>query len=181
MIVTERLELVPATLELTRAALESREALQASVCASVPTAWPPEYLDPASLEFTLARLAESPDQAGWWLHFVVLSAGEVGRTLIGSAGYRGPPSAAGAVEVGYGIVRGYQRRGYASETVRGLLRHAFAFPTVRCVIAETLPELAASIGVLQKCGFRLTGDGSEPGVIRFELTRAQYATADGAA
>ena len=41
-------------------------------------------------------------------------------------------------------------------------------------LAETLPELTPSIGVLEKCGFRLIGDGSEPGVIRFELTRAEW-------
>jgi hypothetical protein len=28
--------------------------------------------------------------------------------------------------------------------------------------------------VLRKCGFELTGEGSEPGVIRFELTRTAY-------
>jgi RimJ/RimL family protein N-acetyltransferase len=46
---------------------------------------------------------------------------------------------------------------------------------VRRVIAETLPELAGSIGVLRRCGFRLLGEGSEPGVIRFELRREEHA------
>ena len=69
-----------------------------------------------------------------------------------------------------------QGRGAAgsSEAVRGLLGRAFADPVVRTVIAETLPELTPSIGVLAKCGFHLIGEGSEPGVIRFELTRAEY-------
>jgi [ribosomal protein S5]-alanine N-acetyltransferase len=73
--------------------------------------------------------------------------------------------------VGYGVVRDHQRRGYASETVRGLVGHAFALPEVHRVIAETLPELTPSIGVLEKCGFRFIGEGSEPGVIRYELSR----------
>ena len=174
MIVTERLELVPATVELTRAALKGDGALARSLGALVPATWPPEFLDPPSLEFTLDRLAEGLEQTGWWLHFVVLARGVTGRTLIGSAGYRGPPSPDGTVEVGYGIVRDHQRQGYAAETVRGLLAHAFAVPVVRRVIAETLPELTPSIAVLRKCGFRLVGDGSEPGVIRFELTRGDY-------
>jgi RimJ/RimL family protein N-acetyltransferase len=181
MIVTERLELIPATLELTRAALEGRTALAAGLGVFVPATWPPEFLDPPSLEFILARLAEGPAQAGWWLHFVLLTRGATGRTLIGSAGYKGPPSPDGTVEVGYGIVRDHQRQGYASETVRGLLARAFALPTVQRVIAETLPELTPSIGVLGKCGFRLIGDGSEPGVIRFELTRAEYLMRQGIA
>lgn len=181
MIATERLELVPATLDLTRAALEGEAALAARLGAVVPATWPPEFLDPPSLEFTLDRLAEGAHQAGWWLHFVILTHGATGRTLIGSAGYKGPPSPDGTVEVGYGIVRDHQRRGYAAETVRGLLAHAFAVPAMQRVIAETLPELTPSIGVLRKCGFRLVGCGSEPGVIRFELTRAEYSVGKGAA
>jgi RimJ/RimL family protein N-acetyltransferase len=174
MIATERLELIPATVALARAALDGEAALADRLDVVVPATWPPEFLDPPALEFTLERLAEDAQQAGWWLHFIVLARGSRGRTLIGSAGYKGPPSPDGTVEVGYGIVRDHQRQGYASETVRGLLAHAFAVPAVHRVIAETLPELTPSIGVLRKCGFRFVGDGSEPGVIRFEITRADF-------
>jgi [ribosomal protein S5]-alanine N-acetyltransferase len=176
MIATKRLELIPATLDLTRAALESEAALALGLDALVPATWPPEFLDRPALEFTLARLAEGVQQAGWWLHFIVLTHGLTGRTLIGSAGYKGPPSRDGTVEVGYGIVRDHQRQGYAAETVQGLLAHAFGFDSVHRVIAETLPDLTASIGVLRKCQFRLIGEGSDPGVIRFELTRSDYET-----
>jgi RimJ/RimL family protein N-acetyltransferase len=170
-IVTERLELVPATTESTRAALAGTGELTTSLGASVPTTWPPTFLDEPSLKYTLERLAEGPEQTGWWLHFIVLKGSAGGRTLIGSGGYKGPPSADGTVEIGYGIVSDHQRRGYASDATRGLVARAFAVPRVRRVIAETLPELQPSIGVLEKCGFRLLGEGSEPGVIRFELTR----------
>ena len=174
MIVTERLELVPATPELTRAALAGSEFLGAGLHAVVPPTWPPEYLDEASLRYTLDRLAEGPENAGWWLYFIALAGNGRGRTLIGSGGYKGPPSADGVVEVGYGILGDHRRRGFAVEATRGLLARAFSVPTVRRAIAETLPELLPSIGVLTKCGFRLIGDGSEPGVIRFELTRAEF-------
>ena len=140
-IVTERLELIPGTRDMILAALNGEEALGASLSASVSPTWPPEYLDSASLEFILRRLAETPAQSWWWLYFVVLRHGQAGRTLIGSAGYKGPALADGTVEVGYGIVRDQHRQGYASEAVRGLLARAFA----------------------------------EPAVIRFELTRAEYA------
>ncbi|MCI0565160.1 MAG: GNAT family N-acetyltransferase [Nitrososphaera sp.] len=175
VIITERLELVPANLELVRAALGGHAALGEKLCAAVPATWPPEFLDRAAFEYTIARLSEGPEQVGWWLHFVVLRACTVGeRALIGSAGYKGPPSPDGTVEVGYGIVREYQRRGFATEALGGLLAHAFQVSEVQRVVAETLPELAGSIGVLRKFGFRLIGDDSEPGTIRFELTRAEY-------
>lgn len=174
MIRTERLELVPATPDVTRAALLGPPALADALGALVPATWPPDYLDAPALEFTLARLLEGPAHAGWGLYFVILPMASEGRTLIGTAGYKGPPSPDGTVEVGYGIVRDQHRRGYASEAVRALLGRAFAQPEMRQVIAETLPELTPSIGVLNKAGFRFLGDGSEPGVIRFALSRAEY-------
>ncbi len=181
MIRTERLELVSATPELTRAALDDARALGALLGASVPPTWPPENLDPAAPRFFLDRLGEGSEQDGWWLYFVVLARRGEERILIGSAGYKGPPSADGSVEIGYSIVRDHQRQGYASEAVRDLLAHAFAVPAVRRVIAETLPELTPSKGVLRTCGFRLLGDGSEPGVLRFEITRADSASRKSAA
>jgi len=176
VIVTDRLTLVPATIELTRSALDGPEALGGALGASVPPTWPPEYLDAPAFEFTLRRLAEDPAQAGWWLYFVLLRGGST-PLLIGSSGYKGPPSEDGTVEIGYGIVSDQRRRGFASEAVQALLARAFAVPAVHRVIAETLPELTPSIGVLQKSGFRLIGEGSEPGVIRFELPRAAWSPA----
>ncbi len=169
MIPTDRLRLIPATRAHIEVALESDDALGALLGARVPDTWPPEYIDERALIYTLDRLAEGPEQAGWWLHFVVLEG--VPAKLIGTAGYKGPPKD-GTVEVGYGIVADHQRRGYATEATRALIAHAFARPAVRRVIAETLPELIPSIGVLEKLGFvRAVEEGSEPGVIRFELER----------
>jgi RimJ/RimL family protein N-acetyltransferase len=172
VITTDRLTLVPATLASAGAALDGNGALAAALGAVVPATWPPDLLDQPAMQFTRDRLAEAPDQAEWWLYFVLLTGGGQTRTLIGTAGFKGPPSPDGTVEVGYGMVADHQRRGYASEAVRALVAHAFGRPAVRRVIAETLPDLTPSIGVLHKCGFTLTGQGSEPGAIRFELRAA---------
>lgn len=135
----------------------------------MPLSWPHEYLDAPALEYVLNRLESHPAEAGWWMYFVLLPDGPK-RVLIGTAGYKGPPEE-GAVEIGYGIVRDHRRRGYASEAVAALLERAFAEKSVKQVIAETLPELVGSIGVLRKAGFSDAGAGSEPGVIRFALAR----------
>ena len=173
-IATERLDLVEGTPETVRAALDSDAALSAALGVLVPDTWPPEFLDPPAFEWTLARLEEAAGQDYWWLYFILLRGSPGGPTLIGSAGYKGAPDADGTVEIGYGIVRDQHRKGYASEAARGLVARAFARPEIRRVIAETLPELVGSIGVLRTCGFHHIGEGSEPGVIRFELTRDEY-------
>jgi RimJ/RimL family protein N-acetyltransferase len=174
VIATARLDLVPATVPLTEVALTGGSALGAALHVDVPATWPPELLDEGPLRFTLAKLREGPGQAGWWLYFVVLRGVGRARTLIGSAGYKGPPTRDGTVEVGYGIVEGYRRRGYASETTRALVAHAFEYPVVQQVVAETYPELIASIGVMTSCGFAFVGAGSEPGVIRYALARKAF-------
>lgn len=123
MITSERIVLLPATGDLLRAALDGSVALAEALGAEVPESWPPEYLDDAALTYTLDRLSEGPDQAGWWLHFVILE-GEARPVLIGSAGYKGPPGPDGTVEIGYGIVADRRRQGYATEAPRVAARVA---------------------------------------------------------
>jgi RimJ/RimL family protein N-acetyltransferase len=171
-IATARLELVPASVESIRAALAGRAELAASLGVVVPETWPPEFLDRAALEFVLQRLTAHPEEAPWWMHFILLKAeGSEPRTLIGSGGYAGRPTPEGSVEIGYGIVADRQRRGYAAEAARGLIERAFATPGVTHVLAHTLPDLAGSIGVLSRCGFRFVGNGAEPGTVRYRLDR----------
>jgi RimJ/RimL family protein N-acetyltransferase len=101
--------------------------------------------------------------------YFVLDDGD-SRIVIGNGGFKGRP-AKGVVEIGYSLVPEFQQKGYATEAVTALLDWAFAHDDVCSVIAETLPELAASQGLLRKLGFRpIDGKGS-PGVIRFELSK----------
>ena len=152
--------------------MQEPDRLQSLLEISVPPSWPPELYDRDAIEFTIARIEESPEELAWWLHYVVLDEGRAREpVLIGTAGYKGGPDGSGTVEIGYGVLPEYTRRGFATEAVLGLVANAFAQADVVCVIAETLPHLTPSIGVLEKCGFRLIGQGSEAGVIRYELLR----------
>jgi RimJ/RimL family protein N-acetyltransferase len=53
-----------------------------------------------------------------------------------------------------------------------LVEHAFSNPSVRCVAAETFPDLLPSIGVLVKSGFREVEPRKPQGPLRYELHRA---------
>jgi hypothetical protein len=57
--------------------------------------------------------------------------------------------------------------------VEGLKAKAYCDARVERIIAETLPDLEPSIGVLRKTGFSPVDGGSEPGVVRFEHRRAE--------
>jgi ribosomal-protein-alanine N-acetyltransferase len=176
-ITTERLELIPATPEILRAPVDDRDALAAFLGARVPANWPPELYDQDAVDWTAKYLAENADAEGWVLWFVLLcpQEGEGGeRTAIGCCGYKGKPSDDGTCEIGYGVLPQFQRAGYASEAARALIARAFAHARVARVVAETYPELTASIRVMEKNGLRFAGDGSEERVIRYELTRADW-------
>lgn len=170
VIETERMRLVAATPPSARAELESVEALSRLLGVTVPAEWPPELYDADAVAFSLRHLEADPANATWLSYYFALR-GDATDTLIGVGGYKGPPSADGTVEIGYGVLPAYQRQGYGSEAASGLTARAFADPRVTRVIAETLPALEASQRVLRRNGFVLTGEGSEPGVIRFERRR----------
>ncbi|HET7232727.1 MAG TPA: GNAT family N-acetyltransferase [Longimicrobium sp.] len=168
---TPRLRLVGATPALLRAEGDDRARFGQLLNARVADRWPPELYDDDARLWTLAAVEREPQHAGWWMYYVVVEdAGEV----VGVVGYKGPPGDDGTVEVGYGIVPGHRRRGIATEATAALVDRAFADPRVTRVIAETMPELVASIGVMEKLGFTLEGDGSEPGVIRYTLPRPRW-------
>jgi len=95
-------------------------------------------------------------------------------TVIGTAGFKGPPDANGVVEIAYGIAPSHEGRGYATEVAAALVTFAFGHDNVRTVRAHTLPNPNASTRVLTKCGFALLGEVEDPDdgrVWRWELPR----------
>jgi RimJ/RimL family protein N-acetyltransferase len=93
----------------------------------------------------LDRLAQ-PDGWGAWLLFHR-------EEVVGDAGFKGPPQD-GEVELGYSIIPGQRRRGYATEAAQALVDWALAQPGVERVVAETEPENEASQRVLERAGMR---------------------------
>ncbi|MBV9867712.1 MAG: GNAT family N-acetyltransferase [Abitibacteriaceae bacterium] len=171
-VVTERLELIAGTLELANAEASNLSELGKLLRAYIPETWPPGFNDADTVAFCVKQLSRGEDQVGWWHWYVILpNHPELGRVLIGLGGFKGQPMPEGDVEVGYAILEDFQRCGYGTEAVQGLIDCAFSHDEVRYVMAETLPELKASQGLLHKLGFHYVGAGSEAGSIRFELAR----------
>lgn len=173
MIRTARLSLLPATPELARADLAGRLTLEGVLRIPVHREWPPPLFDAPAIEGTLKQLEGDPGQAGWGFYYLVREDPPSDRRVVGIAGYKGKPGK-GTVEIGYSVVPAEQGHGIATEAAEALVARAFTYPEVLRVLGETLPHLGASITVLERNGLRLVGPGSEPGVIRFELTRADF-------
>jgi len=172
LIQTTRLDLIPGTALMLEAELIGRAAVQEQLGVTVPEDWPPPLFDARAVEWALARLRESDAFGNWGFRYFVLrkGSGGAGAVAVGAGGYKGAP-ADGAVEVSYSVLPEFQRRGFATEAAGGLAERAFEDERVDRVIAETLPELIPSIGVLVKLGFRCVGQGSEEGAVRYQLDR----------
>ena|SRR5688572_26465633 len=108
----------------------------------------------------IAALRSSSGADPWRYGFFVVH--RESRTVIGSAGFKGPPDDTGAVEIAYGVVPSFEGRGYATEAAGALVHFAFANEGVQMVRAHTLPQPNASTRVLLKCGFRHVGTVVDP-------------------
>ncbi len=161
---TSRLRLVAANEAMVDAELEGKHRLAKVLDAALPPDWPPEHHDADTLRFMRAALSRH-GAAGWWLHYVVLT-DRVRPTLVGTAGYKGPPSD-GVVEIGYSVVPSWQRHGFATEASAALIEAARR-RGAEVVVAHTLPHLQPSIALLRKLGFA-PSDPPEPGVLAFTL------------
>lgn len=169
---TARLELVPATLVHLEADLESPSALGRLLGAAVPDSWPPGEYDRSAMEFFRDRLSEDGEAVGWYGWYAVhRPAPEQEAVVIGAAGYLGPPSPEGSVEIGYSIAPEFQARAFATEIVDALVARAFSLPGIARIVAHTTQENAASLRVLERCGFTPVEGAAEPGAAEYERWR----------
>lgn len=168
---TERLDLIPGTLEILEANRDDRQKLARLLSAAVPGSWPPPLLDDETLgEFIQMISGEDDPLFGAW--YWVLddpAAGE--RTLIGTGGTATSPTAEDAVLIGYSVLDEFQSRGYATEAIRHLIPALFSLPGIRQIEAAIYPDLGAPIRVLEKNGFTRAGEGFEEGTVRYVLKK----------
>jgi RimJ/RimL family protein N-acetyltransferase len=77
--------------------------------------------------------------------------------VVGEAGFHGPPDGEVGVEIGYGVVTEYRRRGYAEEAARALMAWAAAEQGITRFRASISPQNIPSLNLIRKLGFVLIG------------------------
>lgn len=100
-----------------------------------------------------------PEQWQWYVVWIIE---QKDGTYVGDICFKGLcPD--GSTEIGYGLLDAYQGIGYATEAVSAAVHWALQQPGVSSVVAETEPNNRASQRVLEKVGFRPTGQMGEEG------------------
>ena len=118
-----------------------------------------DFLLSASADF-FAQLQTAPAPDPWKFGFAILH--KIDNVMIGMCGFTGPPDSDGAVEIAYSIAPAYQGKGYATEAAMALVDFASRDNRVRIIRAHTLAQTNASTRVLEKCGFKKTGEMVDP-------------------
>jgi RimJ/RimL family protein N-acetyltransferase len=147
------------------APIDSR--LARAMLAGVPEpdlAWAEGFPMPPVLDIA-RRIAAASEPLGPFLAYVIVL--ESDGTAIGDAGFHGPPSADGELEVGYALVPAARGVGLAGEAVGLLIAWAHGQPGVRAITARIDPGNAASGRLLTRLGF--VSDGERDGMQRFVL------------
>lgn len=105
--------------------------------------------------YRIDQLASDPGGAGWLTQAVVA---EPEGHVVGYAGFHGPPDEAGMVEIGYSVVPGHRRQGYARAMLAGLVRRAAAAAGVRTARVTISPDNTASLATISGFGFVEAGE-----------------------
>ena len=93
------------------------------------------------------------------------------KLIIGTGGFKGPPTDSGLVEIAYFIFPAFEGRGYG-KAIAGSLVEIARSAGVAGVQAHTLVEGMASQAILRYHGFELLGDVRDPEdgiVLRWQL------------
>lgn len=77
---------------------------------------------------------------------------------VGCAGLRPVPGGEGVLELGFHLRPESWGQGFATEAARAVVRYAFTTAAARTLVAGHHPQNEASGRVLQRLGFRHTGD-----------------------
>lgn len=175
---TERLILIPATLQQIQADLTRSDQFSQLLQADVPANWPPEILRDA-LPVFFEYQEKHPESFGWLMWYCVLKNHPAGPLLVADIGFKGRPAADGTIEMGYSVLPQFWGQGIATEAGARLIRWAFRQQEVERIIAETLPENIGSRRVLEKLNFYLSDEPpNEEGHLRYVLAWIDFAKSD---
>jgi L-amino acid N-acyltransferase YncA len=101
------------------------------------------------------QVGRDPRSAPWVTRFVIETATG---SVVGRAGFHGPPDERGMVEVGYAIDPSHRRRGHARSSLEILLGIAACHPDVSIVRATISPDNQASMALVEQYGFLEVGE-----------------------
>ncbi|AMP97726.1 acetyltransferase [Pedobacter cryoconitis] len=152
-IITERLYLIPFTYSICEQVLKKDFSGLNALGLKPGDGWPDaDMLDTLPRIINKLDLVSTPSGFESWMIIEKQT-----HTVIGDTGFKGLPDLKGEADVGYGIIAGARRKGYATEAVKGLIGWAFQQPGLQVITASCEVKNRGSQQVLKSLGFSLIG------------------------
>jgi [ribosomal protein S5]-alanine N-acetyltransferase len=149
-IITERLILIPVTLEITRALMKNDITEVEKLGIKTDGSWPrQDTMD--ILPIISMNLEEYKLPSGFEFWMIVR---KDNMQVIGDIGFHGRPDEKGEVEIGYGLIGAEREKGFGFEALKAMLDWALSQESVKTVTAEPLISNIPSIRILEKVGMR---------------------------
>jgi ribosomal-protein-alanine N-acetyltransferase len=155
---TERLDLISMSPGFIEALLDGRrDQAAAKLGCALPEDWPDDH-DARFLHLRHGDMERNPGNQQWYARAISLRAA---REMIGHIGFHGPP-ADGWAEMGYTVFEPHGRKGYAEESVLGMMRWARKTHGIQTFRLSIDPENEPSLALAAKLGFVKAGERIDP-------------------
>ena len=130
--------------------------------------------NPNPIKYRLPRVRQNPEYAKYLLRVAVLKDNPI---IIASAGFHDAPDSDGMIEIGFGVDKKYQGRGFGQELLHGMWSWVVNDPQVKTLRYTVSPDNLISQNIIKKLGFKHIGqqiddeDGPED---IYELSASDY-------
>ncbi len=149
-ITTERLILIPVTLEMTKSLMSGNYDEIEKLGLHSDGMWPTS--DTKDILPIINRAFErDPEPSGFEFWMIVRKDTHL---IIGDIGFHGKPNVEGAVEVGFGFIENERGKGYGHEALSGIMEWLKNQDCVQVIKADCLIDNKPSIRILEKAGMK---------------------------
>jgi RimJ/RimL family protein N-acetyltransferase len=130
--------------------------------------------NPNPIKYRLPRVRQNPEYAKYLLRVAVLKDNPI---IIASAGFHDAPDIDGMIEIGFGVDKRYQGRGFGQELLHGMWAWVVTDPQIKTLRYTVSPDNLISQHIIKKFGFIFKGqqideeDGPED---IYELSASDY-------
>lgn len=149
-IITDKLILIPVTLDITQALLDGNSKEVEKLGMALDEKWPTEdTMD--ILPFIKESLEIDRIPSGFEFWMIVK---KDTMKVVGDIGFKGKPDDKGEVEVGFGLVETERGHGLGFESLKAIIDWAFSQKNVKVIKADCLIDNKASARILEKAGMK---------------------------
>ena len=154
---TERLELIPLMPHQLEKWVEDISSLEKEL----NVFYKAEPISGFFLEIVRGQLAitiKNPEDYMWHSFWLLIRKSD--RVVVGSADFKNIPNDSKEVEIGYGLGKEFEHKGYMTEAIKTMCDWALKQNGVSNIIAETDLDSFASQKILERCGFEKYQEGA---------------------